>query len=444
MGAAPASNTTVTIRSLAPGIGTPDSAAVCGTVPAGGTVRTDGLTAAADPEVMPGSNPQFEALVTSDEGTWDLSFSIDIGYPGRVCAEVDTGEVALTVTAGGTVGVDLDAGRRGRGFRFPKSDTTCLNVASFCLAGCGEYIADRFYNQTDGLDADWRLAESVHSRAPAWNAHELLTSAFTDAGHPRPHNVRVRQQALGLDGANWVVLVYDLTNGGAEQINGHVGLLADFDTRPSDRFHDVAYTDEELATAYMRSISLADRYCGVKLLTVTAAVHVKCIDHGVYVNPDSGLSENMKYRIMTGQLGESRSDRPYNWSVAVTTGPLSLPPGGGQRVAFALVAAGDSVAYLDACRDCQAWYDTNVGVQEPWTPAAAAGALPATVVRGWMFVPDAAAGQKMSGALFGTAGRKVMDILPGANDVRRLPAGVYLLRQSSASGSSVRRVTIVH
>jgi hypothetical protein len=369
-------------------------------------------------------------------------FGIDIGYPGRMYAEVDTGAVSLTVTADGSIGLDLEDGRRGRGFRYPKFDTSCLNVASFCLVGCGEYIADRYYSQSGSYDADWCIAESVFSRVPVWNAHELLTSAFTDAGHPRRHSVTIFQRALGVDEANWVVLVYDLLNEGLEQINGYAGILADFDVKVSDRFHDLAYTDAGIGTAYMRNIGSGSRFCGVKLLTPVTTTHLECIDHGRYVNPDSGLSENMKYRIMTGQLGASSSDRPYNWSVAIATGPLSLPHNGRQRVAFGLVAAADSAAYLDACRACQEWYDANVGVEENRASASTRPQNIASVARSTLFLPVAHVVHS-SYTLFDVTGQRVAELKPGANSVSYLPAGIYLLRLASSDSDAVYRVTFV-
>jgi len=451
-GSAAATNARVVLRETSAGGSVPDSLAEFGFIGAGDSARTSDLAVAALPDAYPGSTLEFAATVISDQSSWEFSFGVELGYPGRTCADIDTGAAALTVTATGAVGFDFEAGHAGRGFRYPKSDTSCLNLASFCLTGSPGYVADRFYGLGGVRDADWLLVESLYARAPIWNAHELLFSAFDDAGHPGC-NVLVRQNAFSIGGARWVILVYDVLNRGGEGISGYAGILADFDVRAGDRFHDLAYTDAGLATAYMRSVSIGNRYVGVKLLSAGAPSYPECIDHGRYVYPDSGLSEDMKYRIMAGQLGASGSDRPYNWSIAVSTGPLDLGVGTTRRVAFAFVGEQDSLSYLDACRECQQWYDANVGVEEEQEPMAHTSRPMASIIRGRLLLPASGVGRDLSacahaqaeasGVLYGITGRKVAELRPGANDISRLPAGVYLLRLTADGTTTSRRITFI-
>jgi len=368
IGGGPADNTNVVLE-LTGGRGSVlDSTADYGNIAAGDSATTSSLSITAAPDANPGSGLRLLARVASGGSEWNLEFEVVLGYPGRVCADIDVGRVALTVTARGTMGFDRENDCVGRGFRFPQSDTSSLNVGTFCLASGPDYVADGFYHLGRGYDSDWRLADSVFSRAPIWDADEYITSAFNDGGHANSHGVTIQQGAMGLDdpGNNdWVILVYDVHNGGSNDISGYAGVLADFDVVATDRLHDVAYTDAGLTTAFMRNALSRNRWCGVKLLTHDATARLACIDHALYVYPDSGVSEDMKYRIMTGQLGETASDRPYNWSVAVSTGPLSLPQDGDARVAFAFVATTDSATYLDACQRAQDWYDAHTGVAEP-------------------------------------------------------------------------------
>ena len=455
VGSGPADNASIVLEITSGRGSVPDSTADFGTIAAGDSATTSSLSLSAAPDALPGSSLRLLARVSSGGSEWNLEFEVVLGYPGRLCAEVDTGKVALSVTARGTVGYDRESGRAGRGFRFPETDTSCLNAASFCLVGCPEYVADRFYNLGSGYDTDWRLVDSVFSRAPRWNADEYITSAFNDAGHSNSHNVTVQQHALGIDepGNNdWVILVYDVHNGGSEAINGYAGVLADFDVVATDRLHDVAYTDAGLATAFMRNVLSKNRWCGVKLLTHDAAAKLACIDHGLYVYPDSGLSEDMKYRIMTGQLGAQSSGQPYNWSVAVSTGPLSLPQAGDARVAFAFVAAGDSATYLNACQRAQEWYDANVGVAEERNLKSQASSLkleafpnPATSTINIRLSSLLSSPSSLS--LYNSTGRLVL-----ASPVRTssfvlrtssLPAGIYHLRLKSGDKTVSQRVAIV-
>jgi hypothetical protein len=50
-------------------------------------------------------------------------------------------------------------------------------------------------------------------------------------------------------------------------------------------------------------------------------------------------------------------------------------------------------------------------------------------------------------ALLNSAGRKVMDLQPGPNDVRHLSPGVYFVHEASSierEASSVRKVVVTH
>jgi len=84
------------------------------------------------------------------------------------------------------------------------------------------------------------------------------------------------------------------------------------------------------------------------------------------------------------------------------------------------------------------------GVEE--TPSADAGethGLP-TVVRGMLFIPEAPGGETRSRSLIDTAGRKVLDLHPGPNDVRSLAPGVYLVREGQGGdGPSGRTRKVV-
>jgi DNA-binding beta-propeller fold protein YncE len=58
----------------------------------------------------------------------------------------------------------------------------------------------------------------------------------------------------------------------------------------------------------------------------------------------------------------------------------------------------------------------------------------ATIVRGALFLPQASGVKRgASSVLLDISGRKVLDLRPGRNDVRALPAGVYFVRQEASS-----------
>ena len=94
---------------------------------------------------------------------------------------------------------------------------------------------------------------------------------------------------------------------------------------------------------------------------------------------------------------------------------------------------------------CHFWTtsDTStVGVGS--TPGPGFRVHPATIIHGMLFLPEAVGGERsaVSAQLLGISGRKVLDLCPGANDVRALAPGVYFVREAQAQ--AVRKVVIQH
>ncbi len=459
LGAGAATNTSVTLRTLASGLTFPDSTAFLGVIPPYSIMSTDDLILRAAPNIAPGSSPEVICVVRSAEQNWDLVFNISIGYPGRVLADIDTGLCALTVTARGSIGFDNEGALGGRGFRFPKTDTSSITTASFCLANSPAYVVDRFYKTVPGqVDADWRMAESIYSFLPFGNARQLLIGSFSDAGHPASRGIRVVQRAYGTDAApynNFVIVQYDLVNLASQALNNvYAGILADFDVKATDRFHDVCYTSASLRTAYTRNVVIPHKVCGIKLLSPAGISYQGCIDHALYVYPDSGLSESMKYRILNGSLGLAASDRPYNWSVYVSTGPFDLASQDTQRLAFAFIAASDSVSYIGACERAQEWYESTISISEPGSLHP--GSLPQLFAVGPnpcgsllnLYLDASLSGQVHVDA-FDVSGRWVARVYNGPAGrtvdwrVSNLPAGVYVLCAQAANIRLFERVTVV-
>ena len=88
----------------------------------------------------------------------------------------------------------------------------------------------------------------------------------------------------------------------------------------------------------------------------------------------------------------------------------------------------------------------HVALAERPSDAAAAGSIP-TLVRGVLFLPLALGVERdASSVLLDISGRKVMDLKPGANDVRAVAPGVYFVREqpqaSSHQPQAVRKVVV--
>jgi hypothetical protein len=85
----------------------------------------------------------------------------------------------------------------------------------------------------------------------------------------------------------------------------------------------------------------------------------------------------------------------------------------------------------------------STGAEEGRKPQAASSKPEPTVIRGVLFLPLASGVEReASSVLLDISGRKVMDLRPGANDIRHLAPGVYFMREAQAQAQAVRKVVI--
>jgi YVTN family beta-propeller protein len=117
--------------------------------------------------------------------------------------------------------------------------------------------------------------------------------------------------------------------------------------------------------------------------------------------------------------------------------PASIARGADRR----LYVANQYASSFSVIRDT-----TTVGVRESRKPQATSFKPMATVVRGVLCLPEASSPKPQAASwLLDIAGRKVLDLKPGANDVSGLSPGVYFVRERSAVGderSAIHRVVI--
>jgi len=89
------------------------------------------------------------------------------------------------------------------------------------------------------------------------------------------------------------------------------------------------------------------------------------------------------------------------------------------------------------------WAPPGGGVAERAKPQVSSRKLGPTIVRSVLSLPGAISGERLavSADLLDATGRRVMELLPGANDVRHLAPGVYLVRSTSRVNRSTPSVT---
>jgi hypothetical protein len=82
------------------------------------------------------------------------------------------------------------------------------------------------------------------------------------------------------------------------------------------------------------------------------------------------------------------------------------------------------------------WFGVPTGVEERQTSTAKRQALTATVVRGVLNLQSEICNLRSEIALLDASGRRVLKLRAGANDLSRLPAGVYFVRANRTHGTN--------
>jgi hypothetical protein len=88
--------------------------------------------------------------------------------------------------------------------------------------------------------------------------------------------------------------------------------------------------------------------------------------------------------------------------------------------------------------------DPTPGVAETMNDERRTSNAQATIVRGILDLQPAIHNLQSEFVLLSVDGRKVMDLAPGANDVRALAPGVYFVReaQAQAQAQAVRKIVV--
>lgn len=363
-GTAGASNTIGTLRTSSSYITMSDSTSDYGVVLPSDSAFGDSYSFYVSPNTPPGTQVPFTIILSAAQGNWNYNFNIMAGtppIPGVLFANLDTGYCLLTVTAQGSIGYLMPDGS-GSGFRYPKAAASALYYSSMLVGNSATYVVDRFYGQpATAVNSDWVVQESLNFVNPPQFGDEQLLCSFTDIGHASPKGLKVTQNSYMSADARYddfIVLVYDYQNTSATAINGlYSGIITDFDIVTSASSSDIARSDATRRLVYMRQAANQSPTVGIKLLAPTTAANLTAVDHDLYVYPSSAMTELMKYQILNGVISQPQSNRTYDWSVALSTGPFNLNPAQVYRVAYAFVG-GTSEANLFVNADsAQAWYN---------------------------------------------------------------------------------------
>ena len=139
---------------------------------------------------------------------------------------------------------------------------------------------------------------------------------------------------------------------------------------------------------------------------------------------------------------EEAQRTPEMHSPGDTIGPFGYDSCGVNNLPLCTEATKGAVATLALL----AQVDGVPGVQETTNNVRRTSARCPSVVRGVLLLPNATSRKPQAAGLLDISGRKVLDLKPGANDVRALTPGVYFVREqpqaSSCKPQAVRKIVV--
>ena len=370
-------------------------------------------------------------------------------------AQLDAGDLHLSLTGRGNIGFDNPTGTGGLGLGY-QQNAQLLAEGGLLLATSPTRVSDRLRSANGAARQSFYELGNLRRWLPGPRADQQIISTFRDSlpnpQRPRSVGVRVRQRgqswASPAARRNLVLLDYVLQNLTADTLKPlYAGLFMDWDL-PGSAGRNVARYDSVRRLGYCYDPLDTRVYTGVQVLSPqpTGAYGIdNSAASGSPIYLGDGFSPAEKYLALSG--GTTRATwatGPSDISQVLSARVARLAPGDSVAVAFAILAT-PSLAELQAAA---------AAAQQAYQQVLAAVAP--TAGAGWQVYPNPTAGplRVVLPPAFGPAAVEVLNEL--GQPVRRLalpagggpleliglPAGLYLLRAAGPGGQLVRRVAV--
>ncbi len=283
-----------------------------------------------------------------------------------------TGNVAFSVSNFGSLGYfDYTQGSGvsyGDGFQYPVGDPSSLFHATLMVATDSNHVVDNaFGNPSNSTAVDWKLAfDGKFSFPSEAGSEKIIQCAFTDSGAGVSRiGLKVIQRSYAYStypDNDYVMLRYDIRNTRLDTIrNAYVGIYADWDVADVGE-NKVSY-DSTRNLGYMWDSIGTSNYFGVSLLTSSAS-SFRAVSNPLYVY--NGFTEGNKYRFMTDGFTTKEGTPITDWSILLSAGPFTIPPGQSEVVGFAFLG-GDDLSDINTNADAakNSWSALTSGLATP-------------------------------------------------------------------------------
>jgi len=321
------------------------------------------------------------------------------GYAGEVCYNPNHNKVYCTNYGGRALAVvDAEADSVVATIMFPDN--------SFVLAMCFDTTGNRLFVGTDSS-----FTSTLHVVDGATD--NIVGSCGTSTSALSMCYDQANQTLYGIDGMNGYCCVVDCK----ENTPQEVGVIP-FSAQLSGACWNSEYHKVYVSSWWTGWVWVID----TKLRQITDSIYLRewAMLEDVFYNPLSN-------RVYCGGdyvfVVDGQNDSVLTVFPAVSSSRSMFALNRGRGRVYALNSYGSSVLVIA---------DTLlVSLQDGTATPNGRTCLPPTVVRGLLFLAEAASHKPQAASLLDISGRRVLDLHPGANDVRALAPGVYFIKEQS-------------
>jgi hypothetical protein len=315
----------------------PDS----GSIASGDTLS---LAASFDPEPVGHGVFHGRLLFSSnDPTTGQREVPVILRVPRMHYADLDTGNVRLTVTDEGALGFfdkgqmnEYGDGYYGSGFHFPAGDpNNHLFSGSIWLGREAAYVADASY------DYDWEVIPGGVLAITHESGQQVARARMNDANGATPLNLTVQMTAMAAPDPpddDYVLIELVITNPTGSAVEGlYAGFYMDWDV--GNLYQNIGgYLGSEEAGYLTDPVHPDSCHVGLVAIDPMVPAAFRLIHNPTYVHPYEEVRDQDAFAFMSSATIDSSTSESSEWSMAMANGPYTLAAGDSVRVAMAVVA----------------------------------------------------------------------------------------------------------
>lgn len=366
---------------------------------------------------------------------------------------LNAGDLALTLTHRGSLGVDGLGSTKGEGIRY-RSGASLIYEGGLMVGTGTARVSSRLRNDRNGVDVDfYTQAQTTMSRQSLradQEASGLLQDSLPSVTRNRTVGVQIRQRGYSWAQAphrDYVILEYQIKNVTADTLKPlYAGLFADWDL--GDYSRNAVAWDSVRNLSYAYNVNSQNGYVGLQWLRGGTATSYAIDVNAPASNPvrlSDGFSRAEKMATLSNGTRQRTAGRTSGTDIAQVVGAKLpwLAPSDSITITLAVVAASTLAELQTAATSAQIRYSKQQALSTH--SASAAGA--------WQLYPNPTTGRVRVEvpASFGSRNLEVLSALgqvvkqqtflgsTAEVSLQELPAGVYMVRIHGAAGAPLTR-----